>query len=79
MDIGPFEAETFWTAFLQKLARHGLRGIALVVSDSHEGIKAVNRNGRLWKAAEASIDSAKAILFAAAAAMVLIRRITRAP
>lgn len=40
MDIGPSEAETFWTAFLCKLARRGLRGVKLVVSDAHEGIKA---------------------------------------
>ncbi|QCI67739.1 IS256 family transposase [Phreatobacter stygius] len=40
MDIGPSEAETFWTAFLRKLARRGLRGVKLVVSDGHEGIKA---------------------------------------
>ena len=40
MDIGPSEAETFWTGFLRKLARRGLRGVRLVVSDSHEGIKA---------------------------------------
>ena len=40
MDIGPSEAETFWTGFLRKLARRGRRGVKLVVSDSHEGIKA---------------------------------------
>jgi len=40
MDIGPSEAETFWTAFLRKLARRGLRGVKLVVSDAHVGIKA---------------------------------------
>jgi putative transposase len=40
MDIGPSEAETFWTGFLRKLARRGLRGVKLVVSDAHEGIKA---------------------------------------
>jgi putative transposase len=40
MDIGPAEAETFWTAFLRKLARRGLRGVKLVISDAHEGIKA---------------------------------------
>src|SRR4051794_21713215 len=40
LDIGPSEAETFWTAFLRKLARRGLRGVKLVVSDAHEGIKA---------------------------------------
>ena len=40
LEIGPSEAETFWTAFLRKLARRGLRGVKLVVSDAHEGIKA---------------------------------------
>jgi len=40
MDIGPSEAETFWTAFLRQLARRGLRGVKLVVSDAHEGLKA---------------------------------------
>ncbi len=36
----PSEAETFWTEFLRKLARRGLRGVKLVISDAHEGIKA---------------------------------------
>ena len=40
MDIGPSEAETFWTDCLRKLRRRGLRGVKLVVSDAHEGIKA---------------------------------------
>jgi transposase-like protein len=40
MEIGASEAETFWTAFLRKLTRRGLRGVKLVISDSHEGIKA---------------------------------------
>jgi transposase-like protein len=40
MDVGPSEAETFWTGFLRQLARRGLRGVKLVVSDAHEGIKA---------------------------------------
>jgi len=40
LDIGPSEAETFWTAFLRKLARRGLRGVRLVVSDAHEGLRA---------------------------------------
>jgi transposase-like protein len=39
LDIGPSEAETFWTGFLRKLARRGLRGVKLVISDAHEGIK----------------------------------------
>jgi putative transposase len=40
IDIGPSEAEPFWTEFLRKLARRGLRGVKLVVSDAHEGLKA---------------------------------------
>jgi putative transposase len=40
MQVGPSEAETFWTDFLRSLARRGLRGVKLVVSDAHEGIKA---------------------------------------
>src|SRR5277367_916624 len=40
MAVGPSEAETFWTDFLRSLARRGLRGVKLVISDSHEGIKA---------------------------------------
>jgi transposase-like protein len=40
MDIGPSEAEPFWTEFLRNLARRGLRGVKLVISDAHEGLKA---------------------------------------
>jgi putative transposase len=40
MEIGTSEAEPVWTAFLRKLTRRGLRGVKLVVSDAHEGIKA---------------------------------------
>jgi len=40
IDIGPSEAEPFWTDFLRKLTRRGLRGVKLVISDAHEGIKA---------------------------------------
>ncbi len=38
--IGPSEAETFWSDFLRNLTRRGLRGVKLVVSDAHEGLKA---------------------------------------
>src|SRR5712691_6083831 len=38
--IGAAEAETFWTEFLRSLARRGLRGVKLVISDAHEGLKA---------------------------------------
>ena len=40
MDIGASEAEAFWTAFLRKLRQRGLRGVKLVISDAHEGLKA---------------------------------------
>ena len=40
MATGASEAETFWTDFLRSLTRRGLRGVKLVVSDSHEGLKA---------------------------------------
>jgi putative transposase len=40
MEVGASEAETFWTDFLRGLARRGLRGVKLVISDAHEGIKA---------------------------------------
>ena len=40
MDIGPSEAEPIWTDFLRKLTRRGLRGVKLVISDAHEGLKA---------------------------------------
>ena len=43
LHIGPSEAETFWSSFLKSLARRGLRGIKLVVSDAHEGLKAAIR------------------------------------
>ena len=40
LKVGASEAEPFWTEFLRSLNRRGLRGVNLVISDSHEGIKA---------------------------------------
>jgi putative transposase len=39
MAVGPSEAEPFWTKFLRSLTERGLRGVKLVISDSHEGLK----------------------------------------
>jgi putative transposase len=39
MQVGASEAEPFWTDFLRSLTRRGLRGVKLVISDSHEGLK----------------------------------------
>jgi putative transposase len=35
----PADAETFWSDFLRSLTRRGLRGVKLVISDAHEGLK----------------------------------------
>ena len=43
LHIGPSQAETFWSTFLKSLTRRGLRGVKLVVSDAHEGLKAAIR------------------------------------
>src|SRR6476620_10550319 len=37
LEVGPSEAEPFWTKFLRSLTRRGLRGVKLVISDAHEG------------------------------------------
>jgi putative transposase len=37
IDIGPSDAETFWSAYLRQLARRGLRGVKLVISDDQSG------------------------------------------
>ena len=37
---GPSEAETFWKSFLRSLADRGLRGVKLVISDDHKGLRA---------------------------------------
>src|SRR5512146_110105 len=40
LHIGPSEAETFWSTFLKSLVKRGLKGVKLVISDAHEGLKA---------------------------------------
>jgi putative transposase len=40
MTVGHSEAEPFWVEFLRSLARRGLRGAKLVISDADEGLKA---------------------------------------
>ena len=39
LGLGPSEAETFWSGFLKGLVRRGLKGVKLVISDAHEGLK----------------------------------------
>jgi putative transposase len=49
--IGPSEAEPFWTKFLRSLTTRGLRGVKLVISDAHEGLKAAAKKvfGATWQ------------------------------
>jgi putative transposase len=51
LHLGPSEAETFWTTFLKALLRRGLKGVKLVVSDAHEGLKGAIRRvlGATWQ------------------------------
>src|SRR4051795_3881460 len=51
LHIGPSEAETLWAGFLKSLLRRGLRGVKLVISDAHEGLKAAIRRvmGTSWQ------------------------------
>jgi putative transposase len=51
MAVGPSEAEPFWTDFLRSLTRRGLRGVRLVISDAHEGLKAAAAKvlGATWQ------------------------------
>ena len=39
LGLGPSEAEAFWSTFLKGLVRRGLKGVRLVISDAHEGLK----------------------------------------
>ena len=51
MAVNPSEAETFWSDFLRSLTRRGLRGVKLVISDSHEGLKSAAAKvlGATWQ------------------------------
>ena len=40
LELGPSEAAVFWLGFLRSLESHGLKGVKLVISDAHEGLKA---------------------------------------
>ena len=44
MAVGPSEAETFRTDFLRGLARRGLRGVKLVVSEGLSAIPCMSRS-----------------------------------
>ncbi len=39
LDVGPSEDGAFWVSFLRSLVARGLRGVRLVVSDAHVGLR----------------------------------------
>ena len=39
LDVGPSEDGAFWVSFLRSLVSRGLRGVRLVSSDAHRGLK----------------------------------------
>lgn len=39
LGLGPSEAEPFWSSFLKGLVKRGLKGVKLVISDAHEGLR----------------------------------------
>src|ERR1051326_1805261 len=51
LGLGPSEAEPFWSALLKGLVKRGLKGIKLVISDAHEGLRlAITRVlGATWQ------------------------------
>src|SRR5215213_8492244 len=51
LHLGPSEAEPFWSTFLKGLLKRGLRGVKLVISDAHEGLKhaAAKVLGATWQ------------------------------
>jgi putative transposase len=60
MEIGTSEAEPIWTEFLRKLTRRGLRGVKLVVSDAHEGLRAC-AGPRSPTCSSTSVDRGRAV------------------
>lgn len=52
LDVGPSEDAAFWTAFLRGLVARGLKGVLLVISDAHVGLKAAVQSvlaGAAWQ------------------------------
>src|SRR3954467_12545757 len=51
LGIGPSEAEPFWSGFIKGLVKRGLKGVKLVISDAHDGLRlAITRGlGATWQ------------------------------
>lgn len=46
--LGGSETEAFWLEFLRSLVQRGLKGVQLVISDAHEGLKAAIAQVAEW-------------------------------
>lgn len=51
LGLGPSEAEPFWSSFLKSLVKRGLKGVKLIISDAHDGLRhAITRVlGATWQ------------------------------
>ena len=51
LGVGPSEAEPFWSGFVKGLVKRGLKGVKLVISDAHDGLRhAITRVlGATWQ------------------------------
>jgi transposase-like protein len=52
LSVGDSEAMVFWMEFLRSLVKRGLKGVKLVISDAHEGLKAAitkTLSGSTWQ------------------------------
>lgn len=52
LEVAYGEMESAWSGFLESLVRRGLRGVELVISDAHSGLRAAIRrvlNGTTWQ------------------------------
>jgi putative transposase len=51
LGLGPSEAEPFWSTFLKGLVKRGLKGVKLLISDAHDGLRhAITRVlGATWQ------------------------------
>jgi transposase-like protein len=74
LDVGPTEDGAFWHQFLRGLVARGLRGVRLVISDAHGGLKgaiAAVLQGASWQRCRVHfVRNALALVPKAAAEMV---------
>lgn len=68
--IGPSETEAFWLDFSRRLVARGLRGVQLVISDAHEGLRSALAQcftGASWQRCKGALPAQRHRARAAAA------------